>query len=617
VLELGAISVRKRFFDLNHLDGMSRHFVWLIPLTDLLIFLAVGAALALMVWCSPGRGGWLAARLLGALTLLPPIWAGFPAIYGPAGAVLALGIAARLVPALERHPARFRRAVAISLPALAACAPTLAAGIWIGDRLGEWREGRRPRPSPGSPNLLLIVLDTVGADHLSLHGYDRPTSPALDELARRGVRFDRAQAASSWTLPSHSSFFTGRWPHELSAGWLNPLDAARPTLAEYLGSRGYATAGFVANLFYCGRDSGLARGFTRYQDYIFPGLSAFRMAALVGRPVEGLRALNGFLRERLHLAPFGDLLRSFDAWLRKPAAAVHGEFLDWLSTRPQSGRPFFAFLNLYDAHYPYKPADGARHRFAGRPRTERELYLIEYWRSIDKSRLAPREIAFVRDSYDDCVAGQDEQLGRLIDELDRLGELDRTWVIVTADHGESFGEQAGVYMHGTSLYQPQLHVPLVIVPPGRGVPGRVVADRVSLRDLPATIVDLLGLADGAPFPGESLARSWLHPTAFPGNPVDPGAPTPALSEVVVNDQMDPDPARLIESRHAWASIAVGDRVYIRREDGDREELYDLRQDPRQTHNLADAPSMRPVLERLRGTLTRMTAGPLTHERFNP
>ena len=91
------------------------------------------------------------------------------------------------------------------------------------------------------------MLDTVAADHLSLYGYERPTSPTMVELAERGIRFDRVQATSSWTLPSHASMFTGRWPHELSAGWLTPLDGTYPTLAEFLGSRGYATAGFVAN----------------------------------------------------------------------------------------------------------------------------------------------------------------------------------------------------------------------------------------------------------------------------------------------------------------------------------------------------------------------------------
>jgi hypothetical protein len=274
-LEVAAIVVRKRLVDLNQFYWMSRHFVWLIPLTNLLIFLACGLVLAVLALGWPRRGPWLAARLLGALTLLPLLWATFPRIYGLAGFLLALGIAARLVPTLERHAPAFRRGLRWSFPVLAVMTPLLAGALWAGDRLKQGREAARPLPPPGSPNVLLIVLDTVAAGHLSLHGYDRSTSPTLQALARRGIRFDRVQAPSSWTLPSHASFFTGRWPHELSTGWLTPLDASHPTLAEYLGSRGYATAGFVANLFYCGSDTGLGRGFTVYRDFIVPGLSAF------------------------------------------------------------------------------------------------------------------------------------------------------------------------------------------------------------------------------------------------------------------------------------------------------------------------------------------------------
>ena len=112
----------------------------------------------------------------------------------------------------------------------------------------------------------------------------------------RGIRFDRVQATSSWTLPSHASMFTGRWPHELSAGWLTPLDRTYPTLAEFLGSRGYATAGFVANYSYCASGSGLERGFTAYEDYMFPRLTAFKAASLVDRSVEGIRGARAFPR---------------------------------------------------------------------------------------------------------------------------------------------------------------------------------------------------------------------------------------------------------------------------------------------------------------------------------
>src|SRR5262249_61924911 len=94
------------------------------------------------------------------------------------------------------------------------------------------RGGARPPPPRGSPNVILIVLDTVGAAHLALYAYNRPTSPTINELATRGIRFGRVQATSSWTLPSHASMFTGRWPHELSVGWHTPLDGTYPTLAR-------------------------------------------------------------------------------------------------------------------------------------------------------------------------------------------------------------------------------------------------------------------------------------------------------------------------------------------------------------------------------------------------
>ncbi len=144
-------------------------------------------------------------------------------------------------------------------------------------------------------------MDTVAADHLALYGYERPTSPSLDELARRGSRFDSAVSSSSWTLPSHASMFTGRWPHELSVGWRTPLDSAQPTVAEFLRERGYATAGFIANTTYCALDSGLGRGYTLYRDYIFHELSPFKMAVMVQRSLDGLQTIGDALGDALDL----------------------------------------------------------------------------------------------------------------------------------------------------------------------------------------------------------------------------------------------------------------------------------------------------------------------------
>jgi arylsulfatase A-like enzyme len=619
-IEVGTIVVRKSFVDLNQFYWISRHFVWLIPLTNLGIFLGVGVVLAMVFLCWRRLGNGLASRLLCALALLSPFWAAFPRVYGPALFILALGVATRLVPALTRHAVGFHRGVRLSFPFLAAVTPLLGASVWFGDRLKELRDERRPLPSSNFSNVVLIVLDTTAADHLSLHGYSRRTSLTLDGLARRGIRFDRARATSSWTLPSHASFFTGRWPHELSAGWLTPLDATYPTLAEYLHSKGFATAGFVANLFYCGADTGLARGFTGFRDYIFPELSALKMASLIDRPVEGLRAIDDHLSMRIDSTLFQSLLSKFDAGRRKPAAVVNREFLDWLSRRDQPGRPFFAFLNYFDVHFPYKLPYGGIHRFGVEPRTGREVELIERWRTVDKHRLSFEEIAFVRDSYDDCIADLDEQLGRLIDELELRGVLEQTWLIITSDHGESFGEQPGIFSHGTSLYQPQLHVPLLVVPPTvRHFSPRVVTTTVSLRDLPSTIVDLLDLEAGAPFPGQSLAPLWGDSSLNAGANTQGPEPSPVISEVIPTDLLDPDPAHLLENRAVWASLAERNFSYLWILLGGtvREALFDLNADSRESRNLVEDVAHQPTLQRMRATLNRTTMGPLTAERFRP
>ena len=331
------------------------------------------------------------------MTLLPPVWAAFPGIYGPAGFLLALGVASRFVPALERHAAGFRRLVRVSFPVVAGLVPILAASLWGSDRLKEWREEMRPLPPPGSPNVLLIVLDTVAADHLSLYGYNRPTSPTLDELALRGIRFDRAQATSSWTLPSHASMFTGRWPHELSAGWLTPLDGTLSHPGRVPGVARLRDGRLRRQHRYCAADSGLSRGFTAYHDYIFPRLTAFKTAVLVDRSVDGLQAIERFLEDWLDfdlLSPAVEHLWWLFKSDRKEAAVVNREFLDWLSRRRQPERPFFAFLNYFDAHNPYQLPETGIHRFGVKPRNDRECDLARGLAFVDPEGAIPASDRF-------------------------------------------------------------------------------------------------------------------------------------------------------------------------------------------------------------------------------
>jgi len=435
----------------------------------------------------------------------------------------------------------------------------------------------------------LIVLDTVRAERLSVYGCDRDTTPNLKRLAERGVRFEHARAAASWTLPSHANMFTAKWPSELGVearGW---LDGGRPTLAEHLRDAGYATGGFVANPFFCGRESGLARGFQVYADYPITLGETFRSSSMgwfLARAAIRVRSSAGDLLE-------AGSVRDVDLdFARKDAATVNREFLDWLSkTGP---RPFFAFLNFFDAHEPYILPPGQVPRFTSSSLSGRSSRMLRDWQRIDKKTLGPDEVRLARDAYDDCIASLDQQIGALLDALRDRGELGRTLVVLTADHGEQFGEH-GEFGHGLSLHAEEVHVPLLISLPGRVPEGRVVTQAVSLRDLAATALDVLGLAEDSPFPGGSLATTWQAPRSGP-----PPAISPPFSELrgPVDER---DLKERGDARKGLKAVVAQRHAYIRRGDG-REQLYDVDADPRETSDEARNEAFAPVLGACRAAL---------------
>ena len=200
---------------------------------------------------------------------------------------------------------------------------------------------------------------------------------------------------------------------------------------------------------------------------------------------------------------------------RKDAAEVNRELLDWLSTRDQPDRPFFAFLNYFDAHSRYVLKPGRLRRFGAEPDDDYKRILIDHWQEMDKTGVSPSGVAFASDAYDDCIADLDEQVGKLIDTLDRRGILEHTWLIVVSDHGESFGEHPNIFCHGSSLFDTEVRVPLLIIPPTemKTPTGLAIRDPVSLRDIAATIVDMAGLRADSSFPGDSLTRFWKKPSA--------------------------------------------------------------------------------------------------------
>jgi arylsulfatase A-like enzyme len=598
VLDLGLMVVKKRLID-GDFYRLGGDFVWIIPAGVAVVVFLPATVLALVARLRHGglRLGITVALLsfVGFVDLcarLPfDLWAAF---------LLSGGLAIQSGRRVGPRRRAFLKLVRWTTPLLIGLLLATMV-LTVGGR--AWSEHRSsaalPPPPPGAKNLLLIVWDTVRAGNLSLHGYGRRTTPHLEELASHGVRFDLAFATSSWTLPSHASLFTGRWPHELGVDWKSPLGDGAPTLAAYLGARGYDTAGFVANLDYCGRETGLARGFAHYEDYPIELYDAFTRYVGLGYRLEVPSW--ACILERLLEKVFG---HSYDLVPRsrehaKRAVEVDGKFLDWLSWQQRRRRPFFAFLNYNDAHSPYEVPDGSEPGFGLRPTSCWDRQSLMRWNALDKASLSYHEVRLAADVYDDCIAYLDRRLAVLLDELGRRNLLDDTMVIVTADHGEHLGDHL-LFFHGCSLYRQLVQVPLVIVDP-RGVPaGRVVAEPVSLRDVPATVVDLLGLGRDAPFPGRSLARFWGAGSESEANR---SVSEPLLMEtgkplLLTNQGREPAAKGPIQS------LIAGGMHYIRLADGS-EELYSLRSDPEEQLDVAGSPMARAVIQGFRARLAAM------------
>ncbi len=427
----------------------------MIPISHGMMFGACGLILAAVAFLTRSRRlvglGVYGLCFLSSLALLQ-VTRGLTTI---ACSSLAGGFTFWVAPFLLAHARRPSRLVGFSFPALIGLV-----GIFFGVNAGRETLDERwlPTAAPGSPNVLFIVLDTVRAESLSLYGYKRETSSQLKEFAGRGVRFDQARTAAAWTLPSHATMFTGRWPYELSTRPDRPLDDTFPTLAEFLRNHGYATAGFAANTYFCSLWYGLGRGFMHYEDVALTPLEILR-SSIMGR----------YLVRKV--SPYNSS-RPTAYFERKDAVTINSEAVAWLSTRPP-GRPFFAFLNYYDAHDPYLSPKRSPHPFGRTPASSRDFATLRDWLEVVKKRPPARTVELGRDCYDDCIAYLDDQVGRLFSELDAKGLLENTLVVVTADHGELMGER-GEFGHGQSLHHEVVNVPLLVVAPRRVPSGRIV-----------------------------------------------------------------------------------------------------------------------------------------------
>jgi len=553
--------------------GNSANILWFAPLFYGTVFLGLGALFAFGSRLLP-RVRWDTGLVL--VTVWLGGWLGLTVREGPladwAAALLALGIAVELTRQYSRHRGVVARAAVRSLPLMAAAIPILA-GLVVGAARLQERAAMAALPpaAAGRPNVLLLIIDTQRADHLSAYGYQRQTSPNLERFAAEGTLFLNAYSSSSWTLPSHASLMTGRPLHEHLAGVIRRpyLDGHYPTLAEAMRRAGYATGGVVANTFWTGRQTGLNRGFIHYED--FWG----NLGDAVARTALGRRLAYGLLPR------FGLI----DIPGRKRAEEVNRDLLRWLDGLDQR-RPFFAFVNYLDVHGPLLPPPPYDGRFSdGRAvHGEHEIQIGAIAGDIVVP--PPAERRAIIDKYDESILYLDANLGRLFAELRRRGTLDNTVVVVTSDHGESWGEHGMMY-HGHSLYYETLHVPLIVRYPARAAVGRRESSPVGVQQLSATIADLVGLGPSA-FPGTSLFAP--HAEA-----------QPVLAEVARRSMV----AANWPSSRGWLASVLTDRWQLIRRQTGEVELFDLQADPKQERNLAVQPGAASALVYLDSALSTL------------
>lgn len=373
------------------------------------------------------------------------------------------------------------------------------------------------------PNVILVLVDTLRAENLSLYGYARPTSPRLEELARSSAVFLEARSQAPCTFPSANSILTGELPQAFlgqSEGAMG-IPPGRHSLAEILAGRGYRTAAVSASPIVRKNPSrfnpggGFERGFGHFdEDCLWQGADCVNAAALkqVG----------------------------------------------------ESPQPFFLYLHYLDPHGPYRPPAGHPRRFtpsdyAGGPGVKEGDPNPLSKALEDGTAPGPADLGHLEALYDDEIAYFDARFGELVDTLRARGVLERTLLVLVADHGEEFFEH-GHLKHCHSLFDTEVRTPLLIRPPGGLAAGLRIAGDAANLDVVPTILDYLGFAPES-LPGVSL-RSRIE---------GGGAPTPAFA--------------------AWGSlrsVTFGGSKLIYDLAAERFSLYDLSADPGETTDLAAA-----------------------------
>ncbi len=352
------------------------------------------------------------------------------------------------------------------------------------------------------PNVVVILIDTLRADHLGIYGYERPTSPRIDAMAKQSVVFDRAIAQATWTKPSVASLFTGKFVH--GHGVIRSRDALGadlPTLATVLNGAGYRTAGFSGNPWIT-PEFRFSRGFEEFEAGRAMGPQLTNLYRTVRRVERLLKRLGAGL----------PLSKTIFRWAGRTnmgnAERDHvltTSVLEWFEDVDQE-RPFFLYVHLIGPHDPYDPPQDFADAFARSDAAARHLPPARVQSVFERAEaLGETDLERLVDQYDAAIAYSDSLVGRIIDRMERLALLNDTIVVLTSDHGEEFYEH-GNWRHGNQLYDEVVRVPMIVRFPDR---------RSGRRMDPAMSVDLLPTLIGVLDLDESAAAAFDGRRLFP------------------------------------------------------------------------------------------------------
>jgi arylsulfatase A-like enzyme len=437
------------------------------------------------------------------------------------------------------------------------------------------------------PNVIIITFDALTAQHMSLYGFHYQTTPNIDKLGQNSYVFDNMYSSSNWTLPSLSSLMSGKYP--MNHGVINPLSYfwgynRTQNLPFYLKKLGYETAVVWSNQYSCPWNSNI-KGF----DHILPANPINKFFYDIGNSWLVRLGVGILIQNRIYqvINLFNDL--SLIDELRE---AIKPEFSFSKASEILSHqkKPFFLWVHIRPPHHVYLPGDGflysilkekifdTRKAYLSPPFNKMGAYPPKDQSKVDKISLR----------YDEHISYADHEFGEFLSSLKSQGLIDNSILIVSADHGEMF--QRGFWSHGGPyLYQPQIHIPLVIHLPGQ-VQGQRIGANVNHVDIAPTILDLLGVRTPAWMDGSSFSPIFTDRNFDTGTKLSMNLSYVNCSEGLMTQSI--------------AAIR-GDYKLIKYLNWDRYELYDLKKDPQEQINLiASKPA---VLSSLKDEIDRALA----------